>query len=186
MRISKNLQQRIEEVVSEKIDVIPYNPHWPKMFEEEAEALKNRFPKIINRIEYFGSTAAPGLSAKPIVDMIVEVSNVNEVKKEVVPVLTTVGYEYFWRPTIGNKPPYYAWFIKRNSKGKRTHHIHLVEVDSKLWDRIYFRDYLREYSKEAGDYEKLKLELLEKHPNNREVYTRAKTDFITALTEKAK
>lgn len=57
----------------------------------------------------------------------------------IVPILEAEGYEYFWRPVCCNDgTPYYAWFIKRNSQGKRTHHIHMVEANSELWDRIYF------------------------------------------------
>src|SRR3989304_7394300 len=104
MRISKNLQQKIDRVIKEKIDIVSYNFKWPKSFNQEAKFLKSKFPKIIKRIEHFGSTAVPGLSAKPIVDLLVEVRNLKEVKKKVVPVLESLGYDYFWRPEI-DKPP---------------------------------------------------------------------------------
>lgn len=186
MKISKELKKRIEKVVSEEIDIVPYDSKWPQAFEKEAQVLRSKFPRVTRRIEHFGSTAMPGISSKPIVDMLVEVSSLKEVKKEVVPALTAEGYDYFWRPTIGNEPPYYAWFIKRDSKGKRTHHIHMVEADSELWDRIYFRDYLRQYPQEAKSYEKLKIDLSKRYQNDRVSYTKAKTDFITSITEKAK
>ena len=64
MKIDKALQQRIQKAVSEKIDIVPYDPNWPKLFKEEETFLKNKFPRIIKRIEHFGSTAVPGLSAK--------------------------------------------------------------------------------------------------------------------------
>ena len=185
MKTSKTLQQRIKKVVSEKIDIVPYDLSWPKIFKDEEEFLKNNFPKIIKRIEHFGSTAIPGLSAKPIVDMLIEVTSLEETKKQIAPVLKSLGYNYFWRPEI-NKPPMYSWFIKRNSTGNRTHHLHMVEVNSKLWDRLYFRDYLREHPDVAKRYGTLKTELSNKFPNDREAYTKAKTEFVFSITEKAK
>lgn len=185
--MNSSLKQRIEELIREEISIVPYDPEWPSLFEKEAAFLRDKLPKtIVKRIEHFGSTAVPGLSAKPIIDILVEVSSLDEAKKQIVPIMESEGYEYFWRPTIGNQPPYYAWFIKRNSDGKRTHHIHMVEADSELWDRLYFRDYLREFSNEAKRYDELKKSLSEKFPNDRVEYTEKKTEFIVSITKKAK
>jgi len=118
--------------------------------------------------------------------MLIEISSNEEVKKEIVPILEGKGYEYFWRPSIGDEPPFYAWFIKRNREGRRTHHLHMVEKDSPLWDRIYFRDYLRLFSDEAREYAKLKSDLAKELTTNRISYTLAKSDFIKDITEKAK
>lgn len=185
MKISKVLQKRIKKVVKEEIDIVSYDPRWTDRFSEEAEFLKKKFPAIIKRIEHFGSTAVPNISSKPVVDMLVEISSLKEVKEKVVPVLTTLGYDYFWRPEI-DSPPMYAWFIKRDKDGKRTHHIHMVEANSGLWDRLYFRDYLREYPKVAKEYEELKTALAGLYPHDREKYTKAKTRFIVSVTKKAK
>jgi GrpB-like predicted nucleotidyltransferase (UPF0157 family) len=181
-------KKRIEELVKEEISIVPYDSAWPKMFEDEATFLRRKLPQnIVKRIEHFGSTAVPGLSAKPIVDILVEVSSLEETKKQIVPILEAEGYEYFWRPAFGdNVPPYYAWFIKRNAEGKRTHHIHMVEADSELWDRLYFRDYLRQFSAEAKHYDELKRMLVVEHSNDRVKYTEEKSDFILSLTKKAK
>jgi GrpB-like predicted nucleotidyltransferase (UPF0157 family) len=185
MKTSKALQQRIQKAVSEKVDIVSYDPIWLKLFKDEEEFLNTNFPEIIKRIEHFGSTAIPGISAKPIVDMLIEVTSLKETKKFIVPVLKSLGYDYFWRPEI-DKPPMYAWFIKRNSAGNRTHHLHMVEANSKLWERLYFRDYLREHQEAAEQYETIKTELSQKFPNDREAYTKAKTEFISSVTEKAK
>ncbi len=185
--MNRTLKKRIEKLVKEKIAIVPYNTDWPRFFEEEKSNLERILPKqIIKKIEHFGSTAIPGISAKPIIDMLVEVSSFDETKKKIVPILEEKGYEYFWRPTIGNEPPYYAWFIKRDTKGKRTHHIHMVEGDSELWDRLYFRDYLIEFPNKAKEYSDLKEELSKKHLNDRIAYTKSKTKFILATTEEAK
>jgi len=182
------LRKRIEKVVKEKISLVPYRPIWGKMFKEESEFLLKKLPKsIIKRIEHFGSTAVPGLSAKPIIDILVEVMSLEKTKEEIVPILKSEGYEYFWRPVFGdNGPPYYAWFIKRNSKGTRTHHIHMVEADSELMDRLYFRDYLKEFPQIAKIYNDLKIKLSEQYPNDRVKYTEEKTEFVIDITEKAK
>jgi len=73
--------------------------------------------RLIRRIEHFGSTAVPGLAAKPIIDMLVEVPSLRAAKLDVAPVLCAAGYEYFWRPTFGdNVPPWYAFFISATVK----------------------------------------------------------------------
>lgn len=182
------MKKRIQELVKEEISIIPYDLVWPKMFEDEAAFLLKKLPQnIVKRIEHFGSTAVPGLSAKPIIDILVEVSSLEETKKQIVPILEAEGYEYFWRPVFGDDdPPYYAWFIKRNSEGKRTHHIHMVEADSELWDRLYFREYLRQFPDVAKQYDNLKRKLSDKHANDRVKYTEEKSGFILSVTKKAK
>ena len=182
--MKKSLEQRIEEAIREQIAIVPYNPAWPKLFESEANHLRQTLPRsLVNRIEHFGSTAVPGLAAKPVVDMLIEVSSLEETQKQIVPLLEAKGYDYFWR--LDSEPPY-AWFIKRNAQGARTHHLHMVEADSKLWERLYFRDYLRQFSDEAQRYAELKISLAEKYPNDRVAYTKGKAEYIVALTEKAK
>ncbi len=182
----KSLEQRIKEAVSEEISIVPHDPRWPAMYENEARRLLDRLPdSIVLRIEHFGSTAVPDICAKPIVDMLVEVSSLELTKEIIVPILESDGYDYFWRPEF-DKPPMYAWFIKRDSMGVRTHHIHMVEADSSLWDRLFFRDYLREFPQERENYSALKQMLSEKYPSDREAYTRGKTEFVVSVTQKAK
>jgi GrpB-like predicted nucleotidyltransferase (UPF0157 family) len=134
-----------------------------------------------------GSTAVPGLPAKPIIDMLVEVTDLDETRRVIAPLLEGQGYDYFWRPTAGDDtPPFYAWFIKRGRDGARTHHIHMVEAGFEHWDRLLFRDYLREHPETAQEYAALKLSLSERYRNDRVAYTRAKADFIGCITMLAK
>ncbi|MFQ5706936.1 MAG: GrpB family protein [bacterium] len=184
----ETLEERIKRIVQEHVAIVPYNPAWPQMFEQEKNHLLNCLPpELIGRIEHFGSTAIPNLSAKPIVDMLVEVTSLEETKRSIVPVLEAQGYEYFWRPTSGDDiPPFYAWFIKRNLKGERTHHLHMVENDFEHWDRLFFRDYLIEFPLVAREYQALKLRLARDYPNDRVAYTNGKTDFIVRVTQMAK
>ncbi|WP_028313960.1 GrpB family protein [Desulfatibacillum aliphaticivorans] len=182
----KSLEQRIKEAVAEKIDMVPHNPAWPEIFRREAEFLQNRFPApLIRRVEHFGGTAVPELTAKPIIDMLVEISSDEDAAREIVPILRSLGYDYFWRPEF-DKPPMYHWFIKRNEAGERTHHIHMVEADSRLWERLLFRDYLIQFPEAAREYAALKQELAHAHPTDRIAYTRAKGEFIAEIMEKAR
>lgn len=182
--MKKSLEQRIEEAVREEVSVVPYDPEWPKLFEEEAASLRRKLPpSVVRRVEHFGSTAVPGLAAKPVIDVLVQVSSLEETKERVAPRLVAEGYDYFWRTDVS--PPY-AWFIKRDAAGKRTHHIHMVEAGSELWERLYFRDYLREFPEEAERYAELKRSLAERHPHDRVAYTEGKAEYIVAVTERAK
>lgn len=186
--MKETLQAKIARVTSEDISLENYNPDWEKMFEEEKKHLMDCIPNnLIRRIEHFGSTAIPGMPAKPIIDMLVEVTSLDEAKIVFPPILESQGYDYFWKPTTGDDtPPFYSWFIKRNKKGKRTHHIHMIEKDFEHWDRLYFRDYLIEYPEIAKEYAELKLKLSKEFTNNRIAYTDAKTEFISRITLAAK
>jgi GrpB-like predicted nucleotidyltransferase (UPF0157 family) len=184
----ETLEQRVQRVLRDEVAIVPYDPAWPQMFGQEKEHLLSCLPhELIRRIEHFGSTAVPGLAAKPIIDMLVEVTSLEETKTRIVPVLEAQGYDYFWRPTWGdNTPPFYAWFIKRDHSGRRTHHIHMVEPDCEHWDRLLFRDYLIAHPEIAHEYQELKIQLAHRHANDREAYTQAKTEFVVSVTKRAK
>lgn len=182
--MKKTLEQRIEEVVREEVSIVPYDPRWPASFDDEARCLRRRLPEsLVARIEHIGSTAVPGLAAKPIVDILVGVKSLEEAREQVPALLEAEGYDYFWRTDVA--PPY-MWFIRRDAEGRRTHHVHVVGEDSELWERLYFRDYLREFPDEARRYEQLKRSLCERHPNDRAAYTVGKAEYVRAVTEGAK
>lgn len=184
----ETFEQKLARVLQEVVDLVPYDPHWPGQFETERQHLLACLPAdLIGRIEHFGSTAVSGLPAKPIIDMLVEVKSLDQTRKRVVPILESQEYDYFWRPTWGDDtPPFYAWFIKRNDSGARTHHIHMVEPDFEHWERLYFRDYLIDHPEVAAEYAALKMQLASAHHDNRVAYTRGKTEFITRVTDIAK
>jgi GrpB-like predicted nucleotidyltransferase (UPF0157 family) len=184
----ETLEERIKRVVQEDVAISQYNSDWPQMFEQEKKHILSCLPNdLIKKIEHFGSTAIPNLSAKPIIDILVEVTSLEETKRKIVPILERQGYDYFWRPTFGDDtPPFYAWFIKRDSKGNRTHHIHMVESDFEHWERLLFRDYLIEHPNVAKEYQDLKLRLANDYPNDRIAYTNGKTEFIVRVTKIAK
>lgn len=180
--------EKVARVVKETVEIVPYNPLWPEMFERERQHLLSCLPReLVGRIEHFGSTAVPGIYAKPVVDMLVEVTSLDEARTRIAPILEAKGYDYFWRPTWGNDtPPFYAWFIKRDRNGNRTHHIHMVEADFEHWERLLFRDYLIAHPDTAEKYSELKEKLSEVHGNDRVAYTDAKTDFIKMVMENAR
>lgn len=186
----ETLEQRICRVTQEDVAIVPHDARWPELFRREKEHLQSCLPNdLIRRIEHFGSTAVPGLAAKPIVDILVEVSDLEATKTRIAPVLQAQGYDYFWRPTQGDDgPPFYAWFIKRDpGTGIRTHHIHMVEPGFvEHWDRLLFRDYLIDHTPVAQEYQDLKLRLASAHPNDRAAYTKGKTAFVARVTEQAK
>ena len=70
----ESLEERIRRVVQENVALVSYDPKWPRLFQEEKEHLLACLPReLIGQIEHFGSTAVPGLAAKPIIDILVEV-----------------------------------------------------------------------------------------------------------------
>lgn len=184
----ETLEEKIARVVKEDVAVIAYDPRWPQMFEQEKLHLLSCLPAdLVKRIEHFGSTAVPGLPAKPIVDILVEVTSLDETRKRIAPILEAKGYDYFWRPSEGDDtPPFYAWFIKRDRQGNRTHHLHMVESWFEHWDRLLFRDYLIEHPDIAREYGSLKTKLSGMHHNDRIAYTQAKGEFISRVTAEAR
>lgn len=180
-------EEKLDRVLRDAVEVIPYDPVWPSLFEVERHHLIECLPLgLVGRIEHFGSTAVPGLAAKPIIDMLVEVTSLEETRKRIVPILNAQGYDYFWRPTYGNDiPPWYAWFIRRDETGRRTHHIHMVESDFEHWDRLLFRDLLIACPDIAQEYAMFKKDLAISS-TDRVAYTRTKGDYIEKITAEAR
>lgn len=100
------LEERIRRVSQEVITIVPYDPGWRESFRREREHLLACLPKeLIRRVEHYGSTAVPGLAAKPIVDLLVEVTDLQAAKARIAPILESQGYDYFWRPNCGRQCP---------------------------------------------------------------------------------
>ena len=89
--MTPELEKRIKELIQDEILIVPYNPEWPELFAREAGFLRAKLPlSILRRIEHFGSTAVPGLAAKPIIDLLVEVTSLTQTKQEIVPILQSL------------------------------------------------------------------------------------------------
>lgn len=159
-----------------RIVIEPYDPAWPAMFEAERILLEETLaPWLAGPVEHIGSTAIPGLPAKPIIDIAGPVFDL-ESSRPAIEAAARLSYYFF-----PYKPDEFHWFCKP-SDFERTHHLHLIPVGAPLWrERLLFRDYLRAHSDAAAAYAELKFRLAEQHRDDREAYTEAKTEFIKRI-----
>ncbi|MEJ7718112.1 MAG: GrpB family protein [Thermoleophilaceae bacterium] len=159
----------------EPVRVVDYDPSWPERFEAERSLLTGAVgPWVVGGIHHVGSTAVPGLPAKPVVDILVEVADL-AISRACFEPLARIGYLY---------APYRAeemhWFCKPHPS-RRTHHLHLVPAGSaRAREELAFRDLLRGDPATATAYAALKRELAERFEHDREAYTEAKAEFIHA------
>jgi GrpB-like predicted nucleotidyltransferase (UPF0157 family) len=162
------------------VEIVPYDPSWPTRFQEEAEVLRRALAAwLAGPIEHIGSTAVPGLAAKPVIDIMAGVQSL-DLSRPAIAAATELGYCYGpYRPELEH------WFCKP-SPAFRTHHLHLMPVGTPQWLRpIAFRDHLRAHPDVAREYETLKRRLALEHRMNREAYTQAKGPFIDRVTDSA-
>ena len=162
--------------LSASIELLPYDSTWPSKFELERQALQALLsPWLVGPIEHIGSTAVPGLIAKPVIDMMAPVENL-AASRDAIALLE--GTEYCYAPY---KAEEMHWFCKP-SPSLRTHHLHLVPKGSSRWEEVLrFRDALRSQPTRATEYALLKQELAKQHKDDREAYTQAKTHFIRSV-----
>jgi GrpB-like predicted nucleotidyltransferase (UPF0157 family) len=165
-------------LTDEPIRLVPADPEWPAGFKREQEALADAVGEwIVGGIHHVGSTAVPDLDAKPIIDILAGVQDLESARECFEP-LAALGYLY--APYL---PEEMHWFCKPDP-ARRTHHLHLVPVDSQRFrDELAFRDRLRADPRLAADYLTLKRRLAERHRDDREAYTDAKGAFIRKALE---
>jgi GrpB-like predicted nucleotidyltransferase (UPF0157 family) len=168
--------------MTDEIVIGPYDPHWPAMYESEAAEIRRTLGGITTvTLEHFGSTAIPGMSAKPIIDIMLGTTDKSRWPELIQP-LREIGYD-FWEE---NPKKERMFFVKGlPPKPGRTHHVHVFEIGSIYWDRLLFRDYLRSHPNEALTYEQLKGGLAIKFKDDRDAYTRGKEDFVRRIMELA-
>lgn len=159
-----------------KIELVPYSAEWPEQFESEARTLREVLsPWLTGDIQHIGSTAVPGLSAKPVIDIMVPIRGLVEALPAI-GALSDLNYLYF-----PYKREEMLWFCKP-SRLYRTHHLHLVPIYSAPWHRrLLFRDALRCHPALASEYATLKASLAAEHPYDREAYTEGKSLFIHSV-----
>ena len=155
------------------VQIEPYNVAWPPAFIAERELLSSVLSRwLAGPIEHVGSTAVPGLAAKPIIDIMAPVKDLESSRPALVE-LENIGYCY-----APYKGAVMHWLCKPNPE-QRTHHLHLVPFNSALWiDRLAFRDLLAANSAVAKEYVALKYRLAAEHRHDRDRYTEAKGPFI--------
>jgi GrpB-like predicted nucleotidyltransferase (UPF0157 family) len=163
------------------VRIVPYDPAWPDLFTAEAGRLRDVLDSDqVLGIEHFGSTAVPGLAAKPIIDILIAVVSLPRAKATMVEPINALGYLYW----PDNPAPDRMFFVKGMPPygERRTHHVHITEPDGEMWQRrLPFRDYLRANPAEARRYETLKRDLAARYPDDRERYTVEKTAYIEAV-----
>ncbi len=159
----------------EKIIIKEYDPKWPKFFDSERDQIMEAIGHYVADIQHIGSTAVPGLAAKPVIDIMVGLRRLLDAQDCILPI---EGMEYEYVPEFEDEFPERRYFRKMQN-GIRTHQIHMVEIGTDFWKRhLAFRDYLLKNPKTADEYAALKKELAKTFENDREAYTNAKTPFI--------
>lgn len=162
------------------VRVVPHDPAWARLFAEEAARLRAALGDAVIAIEHVGSTSVPGLAAKPILDVAASVPSLADAAA-LVPALRRLGYEHKPDP----ETPERMYFVKGPPE-RRTHHLSLAEPGSGFWrDHLRFPDLLRADPKLAADYERLKLQLAERHRGDRPAYTAGKQAFVESALRRA-
>ena len=154
------------------------------VFDEEAKRLRAILdPSLIVGLEHFGSTAIPGLSAKPIIDILIAVRSLTDAQASFVEALRDLEYVYW----ADNPKTDRMFFVKGMPPfgSRRSHHVHVTEPSGEMWQRLAFRNYLRAHPEEAATYERLKRRLAAEHRRDREAYTEAKSAYVEIVMAKA-
>jgi GrpB-like predicted nucleotidyltransferase (UPF0157 family) len=169
--------------VADFMKIIPYDAQWPAAFQEERARIALALGGVATRIDHHGSTAVPGLAAKPIIDIQVSVRDLRQFGSYAIP-LAALGYFHVAHADDARCP-----FFHRPASWPHTHHIHVVEAGGiEERDTLAFRDYLRANRDVAAAYAALKVSLsplLGSDADGREEYARRKTTFVTNALKSA-
>jgi GrpB-like predicted nucleotidyltransferase (UPF0157 family)/predicted kinase len=176
----------IEEVVdaiwhdiTSEVTIAPYDPAWPQRYEAEREKITAALGDLIVEIHHVGSTAVPGLPAKPVIDIMLVVRKLEDAIDCIGP-LSDLGYTFIDYPQNTDRR-----FFRKGVP--RTHHVHIVAQDSvELKNHLAFRDALRSNLDWRDQYAALKLDLAERHRNDRAQYSESKTEFVRRVLSTTK
>ncbi|MEG0021701.1 MAG: GrpB family protein [Bacilli bacterium] len=151
-----------------------YNPIWKDMYEKEEIKLKELLDNNIISVMHVGSTSIEGLSAKPVIDIMVTVNTLSEVEKFKNLFKLEDGYDF--RDDNGEKGEY---LVRKGSEDARTHFIHIIEDKSvRYYNFTKFKTYLSNHPESVKAYEDLKKKLSIEYSGDRKSYTASKNDFI--------
>ena len=161
-----------------RVRLTDFRDEWSQMFQDEAEILKTIFGEEIVRFEHFGSTSVQGMKAKPVIDMMCIVKDIEKVDA-FNSKMDALGYDIAVEWGITGRR------LFRKGGENRTHHIHFYQFDNEQIERhLIFRDYLRSHAEEAAKYSRFKENLAKQYEDTRE-YSQAKKEFVKALEERA-
>lgn len=183
--MEKTLSEMSNEELWQLFPIIltEHKDYWKEYYKEEELSLKEILRSDIYRINHIGSTAIPGLVAKPTIDILLEIEEHTDTR-HLIQVLEKAGYIYSPQP---QKPAPHMMFMKGYTpKGfeKKVYHIHIRYAGD--WDEVYFRDYLLSHPEDAKRYGMLKESLMTKYEYDRDAYTEAKSEFIQNIINKAR
>jgi GrpB-like predicted nucleotidyltransferase (UPF0157 family)/GNAT superfamily N-acetyltransferase len=160
------------------IEVIPYNVNWPLQFVEEAERMKQALSANCIEIHHMGSTAVSELAAKPVIDMLPVVLDINKVDNSNAS-MQALGYEAKGEFGI----PFRRYFQKGGNQ--RTHQAHVFELGNPEIERhLKFRDWMRTHPEDKAAYARLKQDLAALHPDDIDSYCLGKEEFIAVIDKK--
>ena len=162
----------------------PHNPKWAEWYAEERENIVAAVGSAkVLRISHIGSTAVPGLLAKPTVDILLELSAETQ-EQPLIEALEAAGYLYTPQP---DRPAPHMMFMKGytlSGFGDKVFHLHVRYLGD--WDELYFRDYLKAHQKVLLQYAALKQQLKQGLEHDRDGYTNAKGPFVKQMTQLAR
>jgi GrpB-like predicted nucleotidyltransferase (UPF0157 family) len=158
------------------VRLVPHDPRWAQAYGREAERLRQALGAHALEIAHIGSTAVPGLLAKPLLDIMVAITSLEQ-RGVVIPLLERIGYEF--RPH--DALPERLFFIAGAPEARRVN-LSLAAWDSAYWrDHLAFRDILRARPEVADAYAHLKADLAARYPDDRLAYTAAKGEFVASV-----
>jgi GrpB-like predicted nucleotidyltransferase (UPF0157 family) len=162
----------------DKIRIVAYDASWPGLFEQQRSRLAEVLePWLIGPIEHLGSTAVPGLAAKPIIDMLARVDDFEAL--DIIPAMRSIGWVHAPEPADAEQR---RWSFCYPSIELRSHHLHVVEQRSAGWPTwLAFRDHLRSHPELAREYGRIKAELADLDCDDRPAYRAGKAPFIEAV-----
>lgn len=164
--------------MNEPVIIEDYNSDWAKEYEQEKKMLRQVLNGKIIDIEHIGSTSIKGLGGKPIIDIMVGVSDLKEVNHFIIP-LEKMGYEHVVHKEFSNRG-----FFRKGAWRAGTHHLHFYKHGSEDWNqKILFRNYLKNHPSVREQYHQLKKELAKEYKFDRSAYTKAKVTFIKKAKE---
>lgn len=164
-----------------KVEVVEHNREWQNLFKRESEFIAKALNENVVAIHHIGSTAIPNIYAKPIIDLLVEVNNIDRVNRSNSD-MKRLGYQAMGEFGIVGR----RYFRKVNSSGIRTHHVHIFEANSpEIKRHLAFRDYMIAHPAEAQQYSDLKRKLAKQFPEDIESYMDGKDEFIKNIDRKA-
>jgi GrpB-like predicted nucleotidyltransferase (UPF0157 family) len=170
-------QESLLAAIHEEVRLHPYDASWPSAFATERQRLTSVLPGVFLQIEHIGSTAVPGMAAKPIIDLLAGVESMSPAKSIAERVCAS---RYTTSAEFNEALVDRMWFM-RWAQGHRTHHLHVVVQDGDVWrEHLAFRDALRSSPPLVARYAALKNQLVARHRTEREAYTNAKAVFIRA------